>query len=190
MALNINNNFFVNLINNTQENFSRVAERIGAGLRLNRASDDAAGVAISERFSAQISGLAQASRNTNDGISAVQVAGGDLNSVTDNLQRIRELSLQASNGVLNDTDRQAIDAESDSGTGFESVPQGRKEAFVERHLLESQLPAPCGRSGLTRNQRPSPGGTSSSMASEFPPRSSPRRATTPTNTKRRKRPMP
>ena len=111
MALNINNSFITNIITRTQDNFTRVAEKIGSGLRINHASDDAAGFAISERFTTQLSGFSQAARNTNDAISLAQVAGADLNSVSENVQRIRELALQAANGTLNDSDREAINTE-------------------------------------------------------------------------------
>ncbi|WP_369818312.1 flagellinolysin [Acidovorax sp. Root219] len=86
-------------------------ERLSSGLRINSARDDAAGLAISGRFTSQIRGLNQAVRNANDGISMLQTAEGALTNVTASLQRIRELSVQAANGTYSAGDRQAIQAE-------------------------------------------------------------------------------
>lgn len=86
-------------------------ERLSSGLRINSAKDDAAGQAIANRMSAQITGLAQAQRNANDGISVAQTAEGALNQVNDNLQRIRELSTQAANGTNSQDDLQSIQDE-------------------------------------------------------------------------------
>ena len=86
-------------------------QRLSSGLRINSAKDDAAGLAISERFSTQIRGINQAVRNANDGISLAQVAEGALGEVSNNLQRIRELAVQARNATNSDADRAALDAE-------------------------------------------------------------------------------
>ena len=86
-------------------------ERLSSGLRINSAKDDAAGQAIANRFTAQITGLAQAQRNANDGISIAQTAEGGLNQVNDNLQRIRELSVQAQNGTNSQSDLDSIQDE-------------------------------------------------------------------------------
>lgn len=86
-------------------------ERLSSGLRINSAKDDAAGQAIANRMTAQITGLAQAQRNANDGISIAQTAEGSLNQVNDNLQRIRELSVQAANGTNSQADLQSIQDE-------------------------------------------------------------------------------
>src|SRR5690554_276146 len=88
-------------------------ERLSSGLRINSAKDDAAGQAIANRMTAQITGLAQAQRNANDGISIAQTAEGSLNQVNDNLQRIRELTVQAANGTNSDADLQSIQDEID-----------------------------------------------------------------------------
>ncbi|MDX1588892.1 MAG: flagellin [Oleiphilaceae bacterium] len=85
--------------------------RLASGFRINSARDDAAGLAIATRFSAQISGQNVARRNAADGISLAQTAEGALNEITSNLQRIRELSLQSANATNSDSDRQALDAE-------------------------------------------------------------------------------
>lgn len=86
-------------------------ERLSSGLRINSAKDDAAGQAIANRMTAQITGLAQAQRNANDGISLAQTAEGSLNQVNDNLQRIRELTVQAANGTNSQDDLQSIQDE-------------------------------------------------------------------------------
>ncbi|RUO59059.1 FliC/FljB family flagellin [Pseudidiomarina insulisalsae] len=86
-------------------------ERLSSGLRINSAKDDAAGQAIANRMSSQITGLSQAQRNANDGISVAQTAEGALNQVNDNLQRIRELSVQAQNGTNSQDDLDSIQAE-------------------------------------------------------------------------------
>ena len=86
-------------------------ERLSSGSRINNASDDAAGLAISQKMTTQLDGFDAAIRNSGDAISSIQVAGGALESLTKNIGRIQELALQSSNGALNDTDRQAIDAE-------------------------------------------------------------------------------
>ncbi|QOR39205.1 FliC/FljB family flagellin [Billgrantia diversa] len=86
-------------------------ERLSSGLRINSAKDDAAGQAIANRMSSQITGLSQAQRNANDGISAAQTAEGALNQVNDNLQRIRELTVQAQNGTNSGDDLNSIQAE-------------------------------------------------------------------------------
>ena len=86
-------------------------ERLSSGLRINSAKDDAAGLAISDRMNAQIRGLTQASRNANEGISRMQVADGALGKISDNLQRMRELGVQAANGALNTTDRDNLQRE-------------------------------------------------------------------------------
>lgn len=90
---------------------SKSTERLSSGLRINRAGDDAAGLAISEKLEAQIRGTRQASRNGQDGISMIQTAEGALIEVHSMLQRMRELALQASNGTLSATDRSAINTE-------------------------------------------------------------------------------
>ena len=89
----------------------KASERLASGLRINSAADDAAGLAISNRQTSQIRGLDQAIRNANDGISLIQTAEGALDETTNILQRMRELSIQASNGIYSDTDRATLDAE-------------------------------------------------------------------------------
>ena len=95
----------------TQTSLSTSIQRLSSGLRINSARDDAAGLAISERFSTQIRGLNVAVRNANDGISLAQTAEGALSSVGNNLQRIRELAVQSSNATNSATDRNALQSE-------------------------------------------------------------------------------
>ena len=83
-------------------------ERLSSGKRINHASDDAAGLAISQRMESQVRGLNMAIRNANDAISLAQTAEGSLSEVSDMLQRIRELSLQSVNGTNNDSDRASL----------------------------------------------------------------------------------
>lgn len=86
-------------------------QRLSSGMRINSAKDDAAGLAISERMTAQIRGSSQAARNANDGISLAQTAEGDLGSISNNLQRMRELAVQSSNASNSDSDRAALQTE-------------------------------------------------------------------------------
>jgi flagellin len=86
-------------------------ERLSSGLRINRAADDAAGLAVSEVMRSQIRGMNVASRNAQDGVSMVQVADGALGNVGDMLQRVRDLAVQASNGTLTDSQRSNLNAE-------------------------------------------------------------------------------
>ncbi len=86
-------------------------QRLSSGLRINSAKDDAAGLAISERFTTQIRGINQAARNANDGISLAQTAEGALGEIGNNLQRIRELAVQSRNATNSPSDRQALNAE-------------------------------------------------------------------------------
>ena len=98
-------------LNSSQGALNTALQRLSSGLRINSAKDDAAGLAISERFSTQIRGLNQAARNANDGISLAQTAEGALAEVTNNLQRIRELAIQSVNATNSDSDRAALDLE-------------------------------------------------------------------------------
>lgn len=105
-ALNAHRNMS---INNT--NAGKSMEKLSSGLRINRAGDDAAGLAISEKMRGQIRGLTQASRNASDGISLVQTAEGALNETTNILQRMRELAVQSANDTNLDSDRDQIQKE-------------------------------------------------------------------------------
>jgi flagellin len=95
----------------SQSSLNTSIQRLSSGLRINSAKDDAAGLAISERFTSQIRGLNQAARNANDGISLAQVAEGAMKSAGDILQRVRELAVQSANASNSASDRQALQAE-------------------------------------------------------------------------------
>ncbi len=116
MAISINNNaqlFGINRLNNAQNGLQTASERLSSGKRINRASDDAAGLAIAAQLANQLLGSQAAYRNTNDGISLVQTAEGALSEVSSITQRIRELAIQSSTGTLNDTDRANLQLEVD-----------------------------------------------------------------------------
>jgi len=98
-------------LNSSQNSLNTSLQRLSSGLRINSAKDDAAGLAISERFTTQIRGLNQASRNANDAISLSQTAEGALGEIGNNLQRIRELAVQSANATNSSSDRAALDLE-------------------------------------------------------------------------------
>src|ERR687893_521764 len=95
-------------LNATASKASKAMEKLSSGYRINRAADDAAGLAISEKMRGQIGGLAQAQRNAQDGISLVQTAEGALTEVHSMLQRVRDLKVQYSNGSLSSSDQDSI----------------------------------------------------------------------------------
>jgi flagellin len=95
----------------TSNEISTTMARLSSGYRINRSSDDAAGLAISESLKAQIRGFKQANRNANDGISLVNVAEGGLNSVSNMLVRLRELAIQTSSDTISDRERALVDVE-------------------------------------------------------------------------------
>src|SRR3978361_1512975 len=95
----------------TSNQAAKSMEKLSSGYRINRAADDAAGLAISEKMRGQIGGVAQAQRNAQDGVSLVQTAEGALNEVHSMLQRVRDLKVQYSNGTLDTSDKEAIASE-------------------------------------------------------------------------------
>ena len=115
MALTVNTN--VSSLNaqrqlmNSGNSLDQAFERLSSGLRINNASDDAAGLQISNRLEGQINGLNQGNRNANDGISVAQTAEGAMEQITDSFQRVRTLAAQAANGSNTDEDRLAIQEE-------------------------------------------------------------------------------
>ncbi len=100
-----------NNLNKSQGALNNAIERLSSGMRINSAKDDAAGQAIANRFTANIKGLTQASRNANDGISLAQTTEGALSEVNNNLQRVRELTVQSANGSNSAADKASIQAE-------------------------------------------------------------------------------
>ena len=148
MALAINTNvpslFGQRNLNKTQLGLQGVLQQLSSGLRINSAKDDAAGLAISTRFSSQISGLNQAFRNANDGISMAQVGEGALGGVTDKLQRMRELAMQSANGIYSDADRASIQKEvaslqAEIGRVFESTEFNGQKILADEGSVSFQV---------------------------------------------------
>ena len=131
----MNSNRMLNV--NTQSQV-KSAEKLSSGYRINRAADDAAGLAISEKMRRQMRGLTQASTNAQDGISMVQTAEGALNEVHDMLQRLNELSVKAENGTLTTVDRGYIDAEVQQLIS-EIDRVASTTTFNEKNLLDGTL---------------------------------------------------
>nr|WP_305141801.1 flagellin [uncultured Acetatifactor sp.] len=128
----MNSNRMLGITTGTQ---AKATEKLSSGYRINRAADDAAGLAISEKMRKQIRGLTQASSNAQDGISAVQTAEGALNEVHDMLQRMNELAVKAANGTMSESDRNAIQNEIDQlTTEIDRVSTTTK--FNETYLLK------------------------------------------------------
>ncbi|MCD7708282.1 MAG: flagellar hook protein [Clostridiales bacterium] len=123
------------MLNITTKSQASSTEKLSSGYRINRAADDAAGLAISEKMRKQIRGLTQASSNAEDGVSAVQTAEGALTEVHDMLQRMNELAVQAANGTNSVSDREAIQDEIDQlTTEIDRVAETTK--FNETELLK------------------------------------------------------
>lgn len=136
----INTNYLAlvsqNNLNKSQSSLGSAIQRLSSGLRINSAKDDAAGQAIANRMTAQIKGMTQAARNANDGISLAQTAEGNLNEINNNLQRIRELAVQAATDVNGTSDRGSIQAEIDARLKeIDRIANGAK--FNETQLLNA-----------------------------------------------------
>ncbi|RCW71168.1 flagellin [Marinobacter nauticus] len=142
MALGINTNVASlnaqNQLSKSQNLSDQALQRLSSGLRINSAKDDAAGIAISTRFDAQIRGLTVAQRNANDGISMTQTAEGALDETVANLQRMRELAVQASNGSNSTTDRAALQAEFEARSD-EISRVGTQTTFNGIKILDGSL---------------------------------------------------
>jgi flagellin len=121
-------------LTSTASKAAKAMEKLSSGYRVNRAADDAAGLAISEKMRAQIGGLAQAQRNAQDGVSLVQTAEGALNEVHSMLSRIRELKVQYDNGTLSSDDQTAIENEVTALTE-EISAIGSQTKFNSKELL-------------------------------------------------------
>ncbi len=139
MALIINSNIAglngQRNINRSNKSIAEAFQALSSAKRINSAADDAAGLAIANRFSAQIRGINTAIRNANDGIGVTQTADAALGQVTDNLTRIRELSVQASNGLLTASDRRSIQTEIEGLKGQINDIGGNTE-FNTQNLLD------------------------------------------------------
>ncbi len=129
-----------------QWNVDKNMEKLSSGMRINRAGDDASGLAVSEKMRAQINGLRQAERNTEDGMSMIQTTEGYLQQVNDILQRIRVLSVQAANGIYSPSDRQMIQVE--VSQLVDEVDRIASQAeFNKLPLLQGQFARGTGASG-------------------------------------------
>jgi flagellin len=142
MALTINTNVAsLNAqrnLNKSQNDLSKSMERLSSGLRINSAKDDAAGLAISNRMTSQITGLNQAARNANDGISMAQTAEGALSETTNILQRIRELAIQSANDTNSSSDRASLQAEVNQ-LQQEMTRIAETTSFNEQNVLDGSL---------------------------------------------------
>ena len=138
-------------LNVSQSSLATSLQRLSSGLRINSAKDDAAGLAISQRFTAQINGLDQAARNANDGISLAQTAEGALGSASDLLQRIRQLAVQSSNATNSGSDRQTIQAEVGQLTS-ELDRIATSTQFNGQNLLDGSLGTLAFQVGANANQ--------------------------------------
>lgn len=126
-------------------------QRLSSGLRINSAKDDAAGLAISDRMTSQIRGLNQAARNANDGISLAQTAEGALSTISDNLQRVRELAIQSSNATNSLTDRSSLDSEAQQLIA-EISRVATQTSFNGLNLLDGTFSAQSFQVGANANQ--------------------------------------
>ena len=155
MSMSINSNIMsMNAQRNasvTQGEMSTALQRLSSGLRVNSAKDDAAGLAIASRFTAQINGLNQAARNANDGISLAQTAEGALGEVSNNLQRIRELAVQSANSTNSASDRASLDAEATQLIS-EITRVASQTSFNGLNLLDGSFTAQAFQVGANANQ--------------------------------------
>lgn len=138
-------------LNRSQDALQTSLQRLSTGLRINSAKDDAAGLAIAERFTAQIRGLDQATRNANDGISFAQTAEGALGEIGNALQRIRELSVQSANDTNSASDRQALNDEV-SALISEVNRIAQSTQFNGQNVLDGSLEDLVFQVGANRNQ--------------------------------------
>ena len=146
MSLNAQRN-----LTTSQGSLATSLERLSSGLRINSAKDDAAGLAIAERFTSQIRGLNQATRNANDGISFAQTAEGALGEIGNALQRIRELAVQAANDSNSSSDRQALNNEA-SHLVNEVNRIAESTQFNGQNILDGSLQDLVFQVGANRNQ--------------------------------------
>src|SRR5471030_2341287 len=155
MPLTINTNIASldaqNNLSKSQGSLQTSLQRLSSGLRINSAKDDAAGLAISQRFQAQISGDSRASQNANDGISLAQTAEGGLSTSGDLLQRIRVLAVQSANGSNSDSDRQSIQNEVSSLTS-ELDRVATSTQFNGQNVLDGSLTSTQFQVGANANQ--------------------------------------
>jgi len=140
---NISSIFTNRQLKNNDNNLNANIEKLSSGLRINKAGDDASGLAVSEKMRGQVSGLHQSMRNTEDAISFLQTTEGYLDETTSILQRMRELSVQAGNGVYSDQDRTLINVE--MSQLVDEVDRIAKHAqFNGMNVLTGRFEAPSG----------------------------------------------
>jgi flagellin len=132
-------------------NLSSNIEKLSSGLRINKSGDDASGLAVSEKMRSQISGLHQAMRNTEDATSFMQTTEGYLDETTQILQRVRELSVQAGNGIYSDQDRQLLNVEM-SQLVDEVNRIANQAQFNGMNILTGRFQAPAGATAGDSNQ--------------------------------------
>jgi flagellin len=152
-------------LTNSQASLATSLQRLSSGLRINSAKDDAAGLAISERFTSQIRGNTAAARNANDGISLAQTAEGGLSTAGDLLQRIRELAVQSANGTNSDSDRKSIQGEV-SALSSELDRVANTTQFNGQNVLDGSLTSTQFQVGANSNQTINVG-VSSAKASDI-----------------------
>jgi len=138
-------------LSTSQSSLATSMQRLSSGLRINSAKDDAAGLSISERMSSQVRGLNQAARNANDAVSLSQTAEGALSSITDGLQRIRELSIQAANATNSASDRAALQNEVSQRVA-EISRVGSQTQFNGLNLLDGSFTSQSFQVGANANQ--------------------------------------
>ena len=138
-------------LSTSQNSLATSMQRLSSGLRINSAKDDAAGLAISERMATQIPGLNVATRNANDGVSLAQTAEGALSSVSNNLQRIRELAVQSRNATNSTDDRAALQKEVTQLKG-EISRVAKQTAFNGTNLLDGSFTAQAFQVGANQGQ--------------------------------------
>lgn len=138
-------------LSTSQSSLATSMQRLSSGLRINSAKDDAAGLSIAERMTSQVRGLNQAARNANDAVSLSQTAEGALSSITDGLQRIRELSIQAANATNSASDRAALQNEVSQRVA-EISRVGSQTQFNGLNLLDGSFTAQSFQVGANANQ--------------------------------------
>jgi flagellin len=151
-------------LNTSQNSLSTALQRLSSGLRINSAKDDAAGLAISQRMTAQIRGLNQAARNANDGISLAQTAEGALGEIGNNLQRLRELAVQSANATNSASDRASLQAEASQLTA-EITRVASQTSFNGLNLLDGSFTTQSFQVGANANQTISVSSIADSRAS-------------------------
>ncbi len=138
-------------LNSSQGALQTSLQRLSSGLRINSAKDDAAGMAIASRMTAQVRGLNQAARNANDGISLAQTAEGALGEISNNLQRIRELAIQSANSTNSSSDRASLDAEAQQLIS-EITRVAQQTSFNGLNLLDGTFTSQSFQVGANANQ--------------------------------------